>query len=82
MPAKQHLPPTLTAQEAAQLLGHKIHQVYALLRSGQICSVRIGRSYRIPRHAMEQYLEVAQSGLASSSTERRNIYHEIHQREK
>ena len=29
---------------------------YELVRSGQIRSVRIGRTYRIPREALEEYL--------------------------
>lgn len=53
------LPLVLTAEEAAQVLGIGRHLVYALLRSGQIRSLRIGRTFRVPRCALEEYLELA-----------------------
>ena len=50
------LPLVLTAEELVQILGLKKHLVYALLRSGQIKSLRIGTAFRIPRQALEAYM--------------------------
>lgn len=50
------LPLVLTAEELVQILGLKRHLVYALLRSGQIKSLRIGTAFRIPRQALEAYM--------------------------
>lgn len=62
MPMESHsydiraLPLVLTAEELVQILGLKKHLVYALLRSGQIKSLRIGTAFRIPRQALEAYM--------------------------
>ena len=53
------LPLVLTADEAARVLGISRHLLYALLRSGQIRSLRIGRTFRVPRCALEEYLGLA-----------------------
>ena len=53
------LPLVLTAEETARVLGIVRHLVYALLRSGQIRSLRIGRTFRVPRCALEEYLGLA-----------------------
>ena len=53
------LPLVLTAEETARFLGIDRHLVYALLRSGQIRSLRIGRTFRVPRCALEEYLGLA-----------------------
>ena len=53
------LPLVLTAEETAWVLGIDRHLVYALLRSGQIRSLRIGRTFRVPRCALEEYLGLA-----------------------
>ncbi|WP_239348322.1 helix-turn-helix domain-containing protein [Frankia sp. Cj5] len=47
----------LTATEAADLLGVSRATVYELLNAGQLESVRIGRSRRIPRAALVAYVD-------------------------
>lgn len=42
--------------ESAYLLGVSRSQVYALMAAGEIRSVKIGRSRRIPRQALLDYL--------------------------
>jgi excisionase family DNA binding protein len=49
--------PLLTPSEAAELLGVGRSTVYELLQAGQIESVRIGRSRRIPRVALVAYVD-------------------------
>jgi excisionase family DNA binding protein len=46
----------LTAIEAAEVLGVGRSTVYELIAAGQIESVRIGRSRRIPRAALVAYV--------------------------
>lgn len=58
-PELQTLPLVLTAKEAAQVLGFSLHLVYALLRSGQLRSLRMGKLFRIPRCALKEYLQAA-----------------------
>lgn len=53
------LPLVLTAEETARALGISRPLVYALLRSGRIRSLRVGRIFRVPRCALEEYLELA-----------------------
>ncbi|MGW0891775.1 helix-turn-helix domain-containing protein [Saccharopolyspora sp. NPDC002578] len=45
----------LTVEEAAEQLGIGRTTTYALVRSGEIESVRIGRLRRIPKEAIDQY---------------------------
>ncbi|WP_250289509.1 helix-turn-helix domain-containing protein [Frankia sp. CiP1_Cm_nod1] len=47
----------LTAAEAAAVLGVGRSTVYELMAAGQIESVRIGRSRRIPRAALVAYVD-------------------------
>ncbi|KLL09987.1 MULTISPECIES: helix-turn-helix domain-containing protein [Protofrankia] len=47
----------LTAAEAAAVLGVGRSTVYELMAAGQIESVRIGRSRRIPRVALVAYVD-------------------------
>lgn len=47
----------LAADEAAELLGVGSTTVYELLAAGQLESVRIGRSRRIPRAALVAYVD-------------------------
>lgn len=52
----EHLSPVLRVKDLATLLSVSHNTAYALVRSGQIHSIRIGRTYRIPRDAVEEYL--------------------------
>ncbi len=47
----------LTTAEAAELLGVSRTTVYELLNAGQLESIRIGRSRRIPRAALVAYVD-------------------------
>ncbi|MDT3395804.1 helix-turn-helix domain-containing protein [Streptomyces sp. B1866] len=79
IPQGAHRPPTaerhdghgdptlvaLTVEEAARRLGIGRTTMYALVSSGQIRSVKIGRLRRIPAQALTEYL-TAQAGVARS----------------
>ena len=54
-----NLPLALTVLEAGQVLRVGRSVTYELVRSGQLRSVRIGRSIRIPRNALVEYLQLA-----------------------
>lgn len=54
----------LTVRELAALLRIGINNAYQLVREGTIRSVRVGRQYRIPRRAVDEYLENNFGGCA------------------
>ena len=54
-----NLPLAMTVLEAGQVLRVGRSVTYELVRSGQLRSVRIGRSIRIPRDALVEYLQLA-----------------------
>lgn len=47
----------LTVEEAAQRLGMTRSKLYPLMMAGAILSVKIGKSRRIPTHALNTYVE-------------------------
>ena len=49
-------PPVLCVKQVAEILSISHNTAYALVRSGQIYSVRVGRSYRIPLDSVIKYL--------------------------
>ena len=49
----------LTVQEVAALMRVSKMTVYRLVHSGQIASVRVGRSFRVPERAVHDYLRGA-----------------------
>lgn len=51
-----NLPLVLKVEELMPILSIGRNSAYELVRSGKIRSVRIGRTYRIPRDAVEEYL--------------------------
>ncbi|MER5608737.1 helix-turn-helix domain-containing protein [Micromonospora tulbaghiae] len=53
-----------TPTEAAALLGVGRTKVYELMSSGQIASIRIGRSRRIPANALRAFVEACQQEAA------------------
>lgn len=55
------LPATLTVKDLSQVLRIGINAAYNLVKSGTIFSVRVGRQYRIPRSAVEKYLDIQTS---------------------
>lgn len=46
-----------TAEESAEALGVCRSRVYDLMRKGELLSVKIGRTRRIPADALKQYVE-------------------------
>lgn len=51
------LPVTLRVEELMPILGIGRNTVYALVRSGRLCSIRVGRQVRIPKNALIEFLE-------------------------
>jgi excisionase family DNA binding protein len=49
----------LTIEEAAEVLRIGRSAAYEAARRGQLPVIRIGRSLRVPRHRLEQWLEAA-----------------------
>ena len=52
----ENLPVVLQVKDLAEILSISQNTAYALVRSGQIRSVRTGRTYRIPKDAVIEYL--------------------------
>lgn len=50
------MPAVLTVKEAAEVLRCGRNQLYQAVAEGRIPSVRIGRTIRVPRHALEELL--------------------------
>lgn len=57
---------TLSVAEAAALLGVGRNHLYMLINEGQIPHVRFGRLIKIPRSALEEWLDI-QSGVATGA---------------
>ena len=49
-------PPVLSVKQVAEILAVSQNTAYAIVRSKQIHSIRVGRSYRIPLDAVIKYL--------------------------
>jgi len=56
-----NLPDILTPRMIAEHLGICYSNALTLVRSGQFSCIRIGNSYKIPRHSFEEWLN--QPGL-------------------
>ena len=52
----ENLPLVLHVKDLAKVLSISQNTAYALVRSGQIRSIRTGRTYRIPKDAVIEYL--------------------------
>ena len=46
----------LTPEEVAEVLGIGRTKVYALIATGELLSVSIGKSRRVPRDAVDEYI--------------------------
>lgn len=53
---EEQLPIVLTPAEAMDILGVGKNTMYRLLNTGELRTVRIGRSWRITGDALEEYL--------------------------
>jgi excisionase family DNA binding protein len=49
----------LTVAEVAELMRVSKMTVYRLVHSGELTAVRVGRSFRVPEHAVHRYLRGA-----------------------
>ncbi len=49
----------LTVAEVADVMRVSKMTVYRMLHAGEIPAVRVGRSFRVPQDALEQYLATA-----------------------
>ncbi len=49
----------LTVAEVAQVMRVSKMTVYRLVHSGELTAVRVGRSFRVPEHAVHGYLRGA-----------------------
>lgn len=56
---------TYSVEEAAQILGVGRAAAYTAVRLGQLPAVRIGRLVRIPKRALERWLEGVDLKLAA-----------------
>ena len=52
----EELPLVLRVEDLMSVLGIGRNNAYALLKSNQIRSIRVGTQYRIPRQAVAEYL--------------------------
>lgn len=55
-----NIPLLLTVHDLASLLRIGRNAAYQLVKDGSVRSIRVGRSIRIPREALLQFLESAQ----------------------
>lgn len=51
------VPDLLTVHEVARVLRIGRNTAYALVRSGRVRSLRIGRAVRVPKEALRRFLE-------------------------
>jgi excisionase family DNA binding protein len=49
----------LTVAEVASLMRVSKMTVYRLVHTGELTAVRVGRSFRVPEHAVNEYLRDA-----------------------
>jgi len=61
MSALTDMPLTYTVEEVAALLRVGRSAAYAAVRAGDIPSIRVGRSIRVPRFQLERMLGLAQN---------------------
>ena len=55
----------LTVREAAQLLRISRNLAYELVTRGEIPAIRLGRVIRVPRTALDQWLEAGSLGVST-----------------
>lgn len=51
-------PAVLTVEEAAELLRIGRSAAYAAVKAGEIPSIKVGRSLRVPRHRLDELLGI------------------------
>lgn len=60
----------LTVEQAGELLAISRGAAYAGVRAGEIPAIRIGRSLRVPRHALEAMLGLTNDDAPGGQAER------------
>jgi excisionase family DNA binding protein len=73
-------PAVLTVEETGQLLRIGRSAAYAAVKAGEIPSIKVGRSIRVPRHRLEAMLgapenESARGGQPASAEDERRPAH-------
>jgi excisionase family DNA binding protein len=58
--------PTLTIEEAGEILGLSRWAAYEAANKGLLPTIRIGRRWIVPRHALEKLLDVSVPPAATS----------------
>ena len=51
-------PDILSVEQVSEVLGVSTKTCYKILRNGDICSLKVGRSYRIPKAHLFTYLSI------------------------
>ncbi|TWE06909.1 excisionase family DNA binding protein [Rudaeicoccus suwonensis] len=54
----------MTVAEVAAIMRVSKMTVYRLVHSGELPAVRVGRSFRVPEHAVTEYLNQSYMGTA------------------
>lgn len=62
--AEQRHDDFLTVAEVAAIMRVSKMTVYRLVHSGELPAVRVGRSFRVPAHAVDEYLRQSYMGTA------------------
>lgn len=57
----------MTVSEVAELLRVSKMTIYRLVHSGEMLSIRLGRSFRLPRRSVNKYIRCSVTGLASDT---------------
>lgn len=56
----------ITSEEAAQMLGCGMNTIYMILKSGKLKAMRIGRVWKIPKRAVQEYI-ITESKMNASN---------------
>ncbi|MEY8313387.1 helix-turn-helix domain-containing protein [Oscillospiraceae bacterium 42-9] len=57
--SENFMPAVMKVEDLAKVLSIGLNSAYDLVRSGQVRSLKVGRIYRIPKSAVEEYLNSA-----------------------
>ncbi len=60
-------PDVLKPNEAQEVLGIGRNAIYDLLKNGTLPSIRIGKLYRIPKKALQNYIEMCYNNISANS---------------
>jgi excisionase family DNA binding protein len=57
----------LTVQEVAALFRVSYMTIYRLIQSGELRAIRVGHSFRVPREAIDEYVDTHPGSTASTA---------------